>query len=59
MLLFSISHISCMFLLRYITNHLHGLFAGAWEPQTKDPLPVDVPLPIASQGMLPVDGDEL
>ena len=48
-----------MFLLRYITNHLHGLFAGAWEPQTKDPLPVDVPLPIASQGMLPVDGDEL
>ncbi|XP_020605840.1 acetolactate synthase-like protein [Orbicella faveolata] len=33
----------------YITNHLHGLFAGAWDPQTKDPLPVDIPLPIASQ----------
>ena len=37
-------------LVRYITNHLHGLFAGAWDPQTKDPLPVDIPLPIASQG---------
>lgn len=29
----------------YISNHLNGLFAGAWEPQDKDPLPVDVPLP--------------
>ncbi|KAJ7372428.1 hypothetical protein OS493_018931 [Desmophyllum pertusum] len=33
----------------YISNHLHGLFAGAWDPQTKDPLPVDIPLPIPSQ----------
>ncbi|KAM7451697.1 hypothetical protein ABFA07_000719 [Porites harrisoni] len=33
----------------YISNHLHGLFAGAWDPQTKDPLPVDIPLPNQSQ----------
>lgn len=39
------------FFPRYISNHLHGLFAGAWDPQTKDPLPVDIPLPISSQGM--------
>lgn len=39
------------FFLRYISNHLHGLFAGAWDPQTKDPLPVDIPLPNQSQGI--------
>lgn len=33
----------------YISNHLYGLFAGAWDPQNKDPLPVDVPLPTQSQ----------
>lgn len=33
----------------YISNHLHGLFAGAWDPQPKDPLPVDIPMPIQSQ----------
>ncbi|XP_058958261.2 2-hydroxyacyl-CoA lyase 2-like [Pocillopora verrucosa] len=33
----------------YISNHLHGLFAGAWDPQPKDPLPVDIPMPIKSQ----------
>ena len=38
------------FFPRYISNHLHGLFAGAWDPQTKDPLPVDIPLPNQSQG---------
>lgn len=37
---------------RYISNHLHGLFAGAWDLQTKDPLPVDIPLPIPSKGMI-------
>lgn len=36
---------------RYISNHLYGLFAGAWEPQDKDPLPVDLPLPVKAQGM--------
>lgn len=39
------------FFPRYISNHLHGLFAGAWDPQTKDPLPVDIPLPNQSQGI--------
>ena len=39
------------FFRRYISNHLHGLFAGAWDPQTKDPLPVDIPLPNQSQGI--------
>ena len=35
---------------RYISNHLHGLFAGAWEPQPTNPLPVDIPMPTQSQG---------
>lgn len=33
----------------YISNHLHGLFTGAWDPQPKDPLSVDIPMPIKSQ----------
>lgn len=32
------------FLCRYLENHLANLFAGAWEPQPKGPLPLDIPM---------------
>ncbi|EDO32896.1 predicted protein, partial [Nematostella vectensis] len=33
----------------YISNHLHVLFAGAWERQQITPLPVKLPLPTKPQ----------
>ncbi|XP_031565724.1 acetolactate synthase-like protein, partial [Actinia tenebrosa] len=35
----------------YISNHLHCLFAGAWDQQEVKPLPVHIPLPQHSQAM--------
>ncbi|CAH1787364.1 unnamed protein product [Owenia fusiformis] len=33
----------------YLQNHLNNLFAGAWEPQNNNPLPVERPMPSDSQ----------
>ena len=39
---------------RYIMNHLFGLFAGAWDPQPLEPLPVSIPVHDASERKLQV-----
>ncbi|MEE6483403.1 hypothetical protein FKM82_013540 [Ascaphus truei] len=33
----------------YLQNHLHNLFAGAWEPRDVSPLPVSIPQASAEQ----------
>ena len=39
-----------LFIFRYINNHLFSLFAGAWDPQPYEPLPVSVPQATDSEG---------